>query len=280
MIAAAQFTELILHNNDIYENYDYALGYYHNTDVSINATNNYWGHASGPFHETLNPGGQGDSVSTEVETILPFSTTPHTPWRAPTVPELASPPDSAVLEAMPVLFAWHASIDENEGDTLYYTLEISDEPAFENPLVYHARTDTVFEVDDLDVNQAWYWRTTVRDTTWLKRWSQEERVLLPAMAAGKGNSIVQPHRFAIERAWPNPFNCALHVRLALPHADRVEIVLYDITGRRAWGSGPQSYSSGRHDVQLAPSSLSSGVYFAVLRASHGHCDARKVVLLK
>jgi len=50
-----------------------------NPDTRIIARRNWWGHASGPFHPELNPGGQGAQVDDDVF----FS-----PW-------LASPPDSS-----------------------------------------------------------------------------------------------------------------------------------------------------------------------------------------
>jgi parallel beta-helix repeat protein len=46
------------HFNDIYGN---NLGM-DVADATVNATNNYWGHSSGPFHKSLNPHGKGDPV--------------------------------------------------------------------------------------------------------------------------------------------------------------------------------------------------------------------------
>ena len=44
--------------------------------ITIDATNNWWGHASGPYHPTANPLGQGDNVSNYVNfkpySIFPF----------------------------------------------------------------------------------------------------------------------------------------------------------------------------------------------------------------
>ena len=37
------------------------------TGTTVDADSNWWGHASGPFHPTLNPGGQGDTVSDYVD---------------------------------------------------------------------------------------------------------------------------------------------------------------------------------------------------------------------
>ena len=52
------------------------------TPATINAVNNYWGEASGPYHPDLNPEGLGNSVSNNVD-FIPFKTTdplmPRTP---------------------------------------------------------------------------------------------------------------------------------------------------------------------------------------------------------
>jgi parallel beta-helix repeat protein len=54
-----------IHNNNIAGNY-YGLT---NNDsmIIIDAENNWWGDASGPYHPTLNPGGLGDEVSDDVD---------------------------------------------------------------------------------------------------------------------------------------------------------------------------------------------------------------------
>ena len=55
----------VIHNNNIAGNF---FGLYNGDDmVMIDAENNWWGHASGPYHPTLNPGGLGDEVSDYVD---------------------------------------------------------------------------------------------------------------------------------------------------------------------------------------------------------------------
>jgi parallel beta-helix repeat protein len=64
----------ILFHNNIVDNAGYAI---RNTDplVMIDAENNWWGDATGPYHSTLNPGGLGDSVSDYVD-FNPWLTAP------------------------------------------------------------------------------------------------------------------------------------------------------------------------------------------------------------
>jgi len=53
------------HNNNIASN-GYGLSYTHSDSRRLDATNNWWGHDSGPTHPS-NPGGMGDAVSDDVD---------------------------------------------------------------------------------------------------------------------------------------------------------------------------------------------------------------------
>lgn len=50
-------------NNNIYNNIEYGIL----DSYSVNATHNWWGSSSGPYHPTENPQGEGDNVSDSVE---------------------------------------------------------------------------------------------------------------------------------------------------------------------------------------------------------------------
>jgi uncharacterized repeat protein (TIGR01451 family) len=62
-------SNIVLNNNDIYGNNGH--GCYNYTDVSVDATKNWWGDASGPHNATSNPDGTGDKVSDNVN-FIPF----------------------------------------------------------------------------------------------------------------------------------------------------------------------------------------------------------------
>jgi parallel beta-helix repeat protein len=56
----------VVNNNNIMGNSNYGL-YYDNSAGTLNAENNWWGDATGPYHDTLNPGGLGDYVTNGVD---------------------------------------------------------------------------------------------------------------------------------------------------------------------------------------------------------------------
>ncbi len=59
-----------VYGNTIWQNTNHGI-YNHQSELTIHATNNWWGHSSGPYHTVGNPSGQGDTISGDVL---------YTPW--------------------------------------------------------------------------------------------------------------------------------------------------------------------------------------------------------
>ncbi|MDD5528918.1 MAG: right-handed parallel beta-helix repeat-containing protein [bacterium] len=56
-------SEITVNNNQISGHTQYGMKYTYFTTGTIDATNNWWGAASGPYHATLNPSGTGNAIS-------------------------------------------------------------------------------------------------------------------------------------------------------------------------------------------------------------------------
>jgi len=56
-----------IHFNDIWNNGEHGIEVMDDSGLVTNATNNWWGDDSGPYHPTKNPNGKGDNVSDYVE---------------------------------------------------------------------------------------------------------------------------------------------------------------------------------------------------------------------
>ncbi len=68
------FTDVTAVDNCIYNSYSYGL-WSNDDSITVNALNNFWGHATGPYHPTLNPLGIGDAVSESGIDFDPWSST-------------------------------------------------------------------------------------------------------------------------------------------------------------------------------------------------------------
>ncbi|OLD65783.1 MAG: hypothetical protein AUI33_11365 [Ignavibacteria bacterium 13_1_40CM_2_61_4] len=92
-----------------------------------------------------------------------------------------------------------------------------------------------------------------------------------------------PDRLAFYPPLPNPFRNALTLRFDLPRESRVEVDLFDLSGRRLAGMPQEFRPAGRHEVRWSPSDESglpirAGMYFVRFRAGE-FIQTRRIVLL-
>jgi hypothetical protein len=63
-------------SNLIFQNFGETIRYVMDYHVTLDARNNWWGDASGPYHPTLNPFGQGDTILSDSVLFIPWLTSP------------------------------------------------------------------------------------------------------------------------------------------------------------------------------------------------------------
>jgi len=57
----------IVHHNNIFDNTEFGINVTNNGAFKIDATNNWWGDTSGPYHSENNSRGRGDNVTDYVD---------------------------------------------------------------------------------------------------------------------------------------------------------------------------------------------------------------------
>jgi len=115
-----------------------------------------------------------------------------------------------------------------------------------------------------------------------------EQILSPAFSIGNwiddGATPVEekpslPTKFALYQNYPNPFNPTTTIQFDIPYMADVNLVLYDILGRKVKNLINENRSAGRYTMQFNGSDLASGVY--LLRLTDGHNTIlKKMMLLK
>jgi parallel beta-helix repeat protein len=111
----------IVKDCSIENNIEYGIDARHFSSQPVFAENNWWGHDSGPFHESENPAGSGGNISVEVQ-FSPWRTTPlnHFPPVATITPFLKDQflshetiNISSTVEYFQsiILYCWNSSID-------------------------------------------------------------------------------------------------------------------------------------------------------------------------
>ncbi len=102
--------------------------------------------------------------------------------------------------------------------------------------------------------------------------------------ADSGTDI--PAEFSLLGTFPNPFNPTTVIRFNLPVASKVQLDVFDVSGRRVGGDlslrglvPTRVYSPGTHEITFDGSGLPSGVYIYRLTAGE-YTASGKMVLMK
>ena len=94
-----------------------------------------------------------------------------------------------------------------------------------------------------------------------------------------------PAVFSAGPNYPNPFNPVTTIPLALPEADEVKIVMFDIRGTAVAEIGPLSLQAGYHNLiwegrNRFGQSLSTGMYIGRITTLNGHTATLKLLYMK
>ena len=93
-----------------------------------------------------------------------------------------------------------------------------------------------------------------------------------------------PMQFTIHQNYPNPFNPVTTIRYDVPENGLVNIIIYDILGRRVKTLISQTQTAGQRSVQWNATNdygkpVSAGVYLYQIQTGK-HISTKKMLLLK
>ena len=88
-----------------------------------------------------------------------------------------------------------------------------------------------------------------------------------------------PARLELSQNYPNPFNPSTSIGYSLPEQTRVQLVVYDLLGRRVATLVDRMQEPGRHQVAWDAGSAASGVYIYRLEAG-GQAITRRMTLVR
>jgi hypothetical protein len=92
-----------------------------------------------------------------------------------------------------------------------------------------------------------------------------------------------PSSYAISQNYPNPFNPTTKIDFDLPYDGKVNIVLFDLSGREIGTLVNEARTAGYYTVQFNASNLASGMYFYRISAEgngNNFTQTKKMVLIK
>ncbi|MBX7046996.1 MAG: T9SS type A sorting domain-containing protein [Ignavibacteria bacterium] len=100
-----------------------------------------------------------------------------------------------------------------------------------------------------------------------------------------GNEVIigVPVKFELSQNYPNPFNPSTKINFDLPFDSKVQIKVFDMTGREVAQIVNETKTAGYYTVQFNASAMASGVYFYQIQAAGGSqsfVKTMKMVLVK
>jgi len=92
---------------------------------------------------------------------------------APAEFSLVSPEEEMMFQVYSATFTWNSTTDPDYEDTVSYSLYLSSDSAFTDPVEIDAGADTTVEVNELVENMNYWWRVHAQDTNTQGTWSTE-----------------------------------------------------------------------------------------------------------
>jgi len=197
--------------------------------------------------------------------------------------DLVSPMDESMVTEELQTFFWRQTMDPDPGaQVVSYLFQWTTDESFSTYDEASSEIDTFFVIDtnSLDTDVVYYWRVLATDTNTDGTLSSETW----SFTVEGANSVVDqgfgiPKEFGIAKAYPNPFNSTVNVRLAVPQLATVQVSVYDIMGREVANLNQGVLTAGTHELSWHATG-SAGIYFVRASTSNGQSAIQKLMFVK
>ena len=93
------------------------------------------------------------------------------------------------------------------------------------------------------------------------------------------DNSIQPTEYSLAQNYPNPFNPSTKISYSLPSSTKVNLKIFDATGREVESLVDGIQSAGNHEINFNAANLASGVYFYRI-VTNNFVQSKKMILLK
>jgi predicted acyl esterase len=105
----------------------------------------------------------------------------------------------------------------------------------------------------------------------------------PIAYFGENNSDNNATTLTLKQNYPNPFNPTTNIEYSIPDAGKVDLKIYDITGKQVAELVNEVQDAGLHTISFNASRLASGIYFYKINAATAKgnfSDVKRMILVK
>ena len=171
----------------------------------------------------------------------------------------------------------------------WFTLELSDRPALQNLNSAISVTNYLLLTGLCDVTapsgNSYYFSFYYQ--TWSLGADFPVRLVIEQATTSISNHNQLPNSFRLLKNYPNPFNPITTIQYELPERSDVQIIIYDLLGRKIASLLSETQEAGIQSVQWNATNVPSGMYFYQIRVydpdevgTGEFVQTRKMVLLK
>ena len=250
-------------------------GIHNNSPTAVpHALFNWWGAYSGPWHQSYNPSGDGDSLSVYAWDFIPWreeasTVAPPFPPRGLSLNDRESGGVSLIWEPLP--------LSDLAGYRVHYD---ADSLGFDYDGVVDVGNETSVFLGGLDLGTGYRIAVSSYDIDGNSSspgraiWVVAEPVGVPESAP---NGILTSN-------YPNPFNPSTSIHFTLAETSHVTLSVYDLAGRRICDLHREELHQGDHEVSWngvdeLGNPVPSGIYLYRLEVGD-HIETGKMTLLK
>jgi hypothetical protein len=123
----------------------------------------------------------------------------------------------------------------------------------------------------------------ILDTLFIESNDKPSQVFLQGtgkISTGIGEDLSAiPKEYALDHAYPNPFNPSTHIKFALPKPGHVLIEVYNILGQKIDMLVNKEMTAGYHEIVFDAKNHPSAMYFYQIQAGE-YQDVKKMLLIK
>ena len=199
-------------------------------------------------------------------------------------------PLNAVFPQWPdsIEFQWHASIDPDPGDVVYYTWTLSGQDGGSGSQVRNVTvwddTTTIFLPDQDLTDGIYFWWVVAYDPADSSSESSNNGILFVGQTEVDIQDEIVPQNYKLLRNYPNPFNPETKITFHMPVAGRVHLVILNPLGQQVRVLERGVRQAGVHTViwdgrDRTGQRVPSGIYFCCMEAGN-HIFFQKMVLVQ
>ncbi len=129
---------------------------------------------------------------------------------------------------------------------------------------------------NLQVSDSFMFEKTGVAADGVDNWDASDFVI----ASDENVTATLPTAYAMNKAYPNPFNPSTSIMIALPETSELTVSVFNVMGQQVAQLANGQFSAGQHNFSFEASNLASGLYFIQAQVPGQLNAIQKVTLMK